>query len=355
MSSPTPGIEDQVISPPAASPRRRRFSVDDLFADGRARAVGVVDLADAKEIQLDRIEADPHQPRRTFDEGRLAELAASIAIEGVLQPIVVRYHADADMYIIVHGERRFRASKLAGRSSIPAIVREVPQERRLVQQLMENVVRDDLNAIDRAIALRSLKQQLGDAPWEQVAEAVGIRRSRLFQLLGAEKLPESIREDIRAGRLSEKQSRALQGLSPGCIEALRDAIVTDDLSSDEAMRLARGLRGRKIENDADAAAETIRELRAPAPPSEDANELGALLSAISAAASGGVGQRASLKRLADGMKLASFDNERLQSNALALTRTLARAPMAELRPGMPVFATLTALHGALDAILGGEA
>ena len=68
-------------------------------------------------------------------------------------------------------------------------MREVPQDRRLVQQLMENIVRDDLNAVDRAAALRTLKTQLGDAPWEAVAEMVGIRRSRLFQLIGTEKLP----------------------------------------------------------------------------------------------------------------------------------------------------------------------
>jgi ParB family chromosome partitioning protein len=76
---------------------------------------------------------------------------------------------------------------------------------------MENILREDLNALDRAAALRRLKQQLGDVPWEQVAEAVGIKRSRLFQLLATEKLPEPVQEAIRAGRLSEKQTRPLQG------------------------------------------------------------------------------------------------------------------------------------------------
>ncbi|MEA2583361.1 MAG: ParB family transcriptional regulator, chromosome partitioning protein, partial [Thermomicrobiales bacterium] len=175
----------------AAGGRKRRFTVDALFADHRPQAVGVEDLPTAKEIRLDRIEADPDQPRRTFDAARLAELAASIGIEGVLQPIVVRYDEARDVYVIVHGERRWRASRQAGLATIPALVRDVPEERRLIQQLMENVVREDLNAVDRAAALRSLKSQLGDAPWEQVAEAVGIRRSRLFQLLGTEKLPKS--------------------------------------------------------------------------------------------------------------------------------------------------------------------
>lgn len=354
MSSFSPTTEDTVIAPPAASPRRRRFSVDDLFADNRPRAVGVTDLTDAKEIQLDRITADPDQPRRTFDEAKLAELTASIQIEGVLQPIVVRYNIDADIYVIVHGERRFRASKAAGRASIPAIVREVPEERRLVQQLMENIVRDDLNAIDRATALRSLKHQLGDAPWEQVAEAVGIRRSRLFQLLGTEKLPGSIQDDIRAGRLSEKQSRALQGLAPGCLDALRDAMIDDDLSADEAMKIARELRSQKIGDDRDAAAAMIASWRSPAPSLQPSDELGTLLASISAAASGGSSERAALRRQADGLGLPGFDADALHAQTLALARNLARAPLAELRPGSPVFSSLVALYGALDAMLAGE-
>ena len=168
---------------------RRRFTVDALFTDGRPQAVGVTDLPTAKEIRLDRIVPDPAQPRHTFDPIRLEELATSITLEGVLQPIVVRYDEADDIYVIVHGERRWRASREAGQKTIPAIVREVDEEHRLIQQLMENVVREDLNAVDRAQALRALKLQMDDAPWENVAAAVGIRRSRLFQLLGTEKLP----------------------------------------------------------------------------------------------------------------------------------------------------------------------
>ena len=221
---------------------RRRFTVDALFTDHRPQAVGVEDLPTAKEIRLERIEADPEQPRRTFDPDRLEELTASIRREGILQPIAVRYDADRDVYVVVHGERRLRAAREAGLAVIPAIVRDVPHDRRLVQQLMENIVRDDLNAVDRAAALRTLKTQLGDAPWEAVAEMVGIRRSRLFQLIGTEKLPDRVRDDIRGGRLSEKQSRALQGLPAAHQEALHDAIIRYELSAEEAMRTARALK-----------------------------------------------------------------------------------------------------------------
>ncbi|HEX3722308.1 MAG TPA: ParB/RepB/Spo0J family partition protein [Nitrolancea sp.] len=228
--------------PNSKTARRRRFTVDALFADTTPRASGVVDLPNAKEIQLARIVADPDQPRHTFDDERLAELSESIRLEGVLQPIAVRYEAGSDQYIILHGERRWRAARLAGLDSIPAIVREVPEERRLIQQLMENVVREDLNAIDRAAALRALKIQMNDAPWEQVAEAVGIRRSRLFQLLGTEKLPENVQDELRSGRLSEKQTRVLQGLPDVAQRALARMILDDGLPQPTAQRLARAVR-----------------------------------------------------------------------------------------------------------------
>ena len=100
-----------------AAKGRRRFTVDALFTDHRPQAVGVEDLPTAKEIRLERIEADPEQPRRTFDPERLGELTASVRREGVLQPIAVRYDADRDVYVVVHGERRLRAARQAGLSS----------------------------------------------------------------------------------------------------------------------------------------------------------------------------------------------------------------------------------------------
>jgi ParB family transcriptional regulator, chromosome partitioning protein len=220
---------------------RRKFTVDSLFQDTSPRAAGVRDLIDAKEIEIGRIEPDPDQPRQTFDEDALEELAASIRQEGVLQPIAVRYDESGDRYIIVHGERRWRASRIAGLSSIPAIVRDVPEERRLIHQLMENVVREDLNAVDRAAALRLLKRQMDDAPWERVAEAVGIRRSRLFQLLSTEKLVDSVQDRIRSGELSEKQTRSLQGLAPQAQETLA-SLLMEGLSEKEAQSISRQLR-----------------------------------------------------------------------------------------------------------------
>ena len=268
LQDPAPSLRqihgDQATTGSQPLRRRRRFTVDALFADTSPRAVGTRELATAKEIRLDRIEPDPDQPRRSFDEERLEELAASIRLEGVLQPIAVRYDAERDRYVIIHGERRWRAAQLAGLESIPAIVREVGDEQRLIQQLMENILREDLNALDRAAALRRLKRQMGDAPWEQVAEAVGIKRSRLFQLLSTEKLPEPVQAEIRAGRLSEKQSRPLHGLPERAQAALAELIVEDGLEQREIERLARALRANPAlaQEDDGALREQLRRMRA---------------------------------------------------------------------------------------------
>ena len=334
---------------------RRRFTVDALFTDHRPQAVGVEDLPTAKEIRLERIEADPDQPRRTFDPDRLEELAASIRREGVLQPIAVRYDVERDVYVVIHGERRLRAAREAGLPAIPAIVRDVPHDRRLVQQLMENIVRDDLNAVDRAAALRALKTQLGDAPWESVAEMVGIRRSRLFQLLGTEKLSNAVRDDIRGGRLSEKQSRALQGLLPGHQEALRQAIVGYELSTEEATRIARVLKRSDVDDDPSAATAFIDALRsgnADGPGEGDAlSQAAGLFAAIEAAA---VGERGSMEALAAAAKTAkapAFDGDSLRAEVLVLARILARTPADELVPGGAAYMPLSMLRGALNALL----
>lgn len=350
MSSPAPAPGES-----RTRSNKRRFTVDALFTDHRPQAVGVEDLIAAKEIRLDRIEADPDQPRRTFDPERLAELTASIQREGILQPIAVSYHAERDVYIVIHGERRFRAAQAAGLITIPAIVRDVPVERRLLQQLMENIVRDDLNAVDRAAALRTLKQQLNDAPWDDVAEMVGIRRSRLFQLLGTEKLPVSVQEDIRSGRLSEKQSRALQGLPTVQQEALRDAMLARDLTAEQAMSVSRALKGADLQDDRAATEQFIasacNDLKPSPAPADPLSQIAELLAAIEAVAAGERGAQQVLASAATSAKARPFDGDRMRGEVLILARTLARTPSAELVPGGAAYMPLTMLRAALNALL----
>jgi ParB family transcriptional regulator, chromosome partitioning protein len=329
---------------------RRRFTVDALFTDTRPQATGVTDLANAKEIELRRIEPDPDQPRTTFDQERLEELAASIRAEGVLQPIVVRYDEPRDTYVIVHGERRWRASKLAEQTSIPALVRDVPEERRLLQQLMENVVRDDLNAIDRAVALRALRDRLGDVSWEQVAEAVGIKRSRLFQLLGTEKLPAQAQEDIQTGRLSEKQSRALQGLSPARQDALRELIVETSMSAATAGRLARAFKTYPIQDEDDPATviealHRLYDLVDPGTPEALQSQTHAVFSAIRAGESGSI---------ATLLAAPKFDPNRMTREISTLARTLSRVDARALSSSPETKETLESLRDALDSLLDQE-
>ncbi|CAA9567489.1 MAG: Chromosome (plasmid) partitioning protein ParB [uncultured Thermomicrobiales bacterium] len=340
----------------SASRGRRRFTVDSLFSDTRAQAAGVADLPDARIIDLDRIEGDPLQPRRTFDPDRLDELAASIAAEGVLQPIVVRFDAERNRYIVVHGERRVRAARIAGLGAIPALIRDVPEDHRLVQQLMENVVRDDLNAVDRAAALRALRGQLGDPPWEVVAARVGIKRSRLFQLLGTEKLSEGTREDIQGGRLSEKQSRALQGLPPAKQDALRELIVRESLSSPEASRLARVYRDYPVSppHDREAAARALATLRGLAvanDPDSARRQTRALLHAVRAAAGGDTSGQAQLRQLKSLLAIPAFSQDRFARETSAAARSLAALVERSTSMTPEVRASLVDLRNTIDALL----
>lgn len=330
-----------------AKPRRsRRFSVDDLFTDTRPQASGVRDLADAREIDLNRIEPDPDQPRRTFDEDRLEELADSIRAEGVLQPIAVRYDAERDIYIVLHGERRWRASHRAGVKTIPALIRDVPEERRLLQQLMENVVREDLNAVDRAAALRALKQQMGDVGWDRVAEAVGIKRSRLFQLLGTEKLPDEAQDDIRTGKLSEKQSRALQGLGAAHQEALRALIVDQNISAQLATRIARALKQEADESASHSTAEAevkrLYELIEPGDTDAILAQTETLLAAVQQ------GQGSDLAKL---LGISRFDEQRVAREIGALARSLTRTDSTQLQMSESTKASLLQLRAALNTLL----
>lgn len=333
---------------------RRKFTVDALFSDTRPQAVGVEDLAEAKEIALDRIVPDPDQPRRSFDEERLEELVASIASEGVLQPIVVRYDGEIDRYIIVHGERRYRASGRAHRKTIPALVRDVPESRRLIQQLMENIVRDDLNAVDRARALRVLKDQMHDAPWEDVAAEVGIRRSRLFQLLDTSKLPDATQDHIRSGVLSEKQSRALQGLPPAYQETLSDAIVNRAIPVQLATRISRAIRNSSRQaTNAGAARAHIDELLDVAISTDDdarSAQVDKLLATLSHALANSEVDRAELDEVATILGAPQFSRGTVTKAVGNLAQALSRADDDAIDHDPELAGRLKALAGIIDQL-----
>ena len=354
----TPAQRPAAEQPQRPGRARRKFTVDALFTDTRPQAVGVQDLTEAKTIALDRIEPDPDQPRRSFDEARLDELTDSIRKEGVLQPIVVRYDGERDRYVIIHGERRFRASRQAGLEAIPALVRDVPEHRRLIQQLMENIVRDDLHAVDRARALRLLKEQMDDAPWEDVAAEVGIRRSRLFQLLDTGKLPEPAQEHIRAGTLSEKQSRALQGLPEVYQKALGDAIVERAIPSQVATRIGRALRqsGRLVTTDEGARDHVAELLDLAIVAGEDARaaQTDRLLESLGKVAAGDDAGREALAEIAALLGTPKYTPARVTKSVGELAQALSHADRSDLDADPSLRDRLRALAAVLDRLTGSQ-
>ena len=163
------------------------------------------------EIAIDRIARNPHQPRNHFDDAATNELAASIALHGVIQPIVVRAAADGG-YELIAGERRLRAARIAGLSHIPAVVRESAGGELLELALVENVQRQDLNAIEEATAYRELIDRFG-LSHEEVARKVGKSRVAISNALRLLDLAEETRAAIADGRITEGHGRALAALT----------------------------------------------------------------------------------------------------------------------------------------------
>ena len=184
--------------------------------------------AEVLSLPLDKIHRSPHQPRQDFDEAALAELAASIRANGVLQPIIVRPGAMG--YEIVAGERRARAARIAGLTAVPAIVRRYSDEDTLVLSLVENIQRADLNAIDRALAYRRLVSHL-KVTQDEVARRLGLDPSSVSNLIRLLELPSEVQDLVRGGALTMGHARALLGLSDD-IDRLRIAerVVREELS-----------------------------------------------------------------------------------------------------------------------------
>lgn len=203
---------------------------------------GVSSLSMAKEIQLDRIKPDPTQPRTDFDPERLEELAASIREQGVLSPIAVQYIRDEDYFMIIHGERRWRAAMMAELERIPAIIKTVDKGQRLIQQLIENIQREDLNPVDRGEALKRLRKELELTSWKAVGEKIGVSRRRVHQLLVTTEYPHEIQQDLRAGILSEKEARVYTGLPTHHQVALHQARKEKHLSDDQVKEIAQALK-----------------------------------------------------------------------------------------------------------------
>lgn len=164
----------------------------------------------ASVMSVEEVHPNPHQPRRDFDEASLHELADSIRAQGIIQPLVVRPSTDG--YELIAGERRWRAAQIAGLTEVPVVIRHASDSEMLQLALVENIQREDLSAIERALAYRRLVDEFG-VTQEELAHATGRSRSSITNTMRLLKLPPEIQERIRSGSLTEGHGRALLQLA----------------------------------------------------------------------------------------------------------------------------------------------
>lgn len=195
-------------------------------------------LIDAlQELPLEWIQRGVYQPRRDINPETLEELASSIRIHGIMQPIVVRT-VGIDRYEIIAGERRWRAAQLAELDSIPALIKEVPDEAAIAMALIENIQREDLNAVEEAFALQRLQQEF-ELTQQQVANAVGKSRSAIANLLRLLQLSEPVRLMLERGDLEMGHARCLLALDENQQLFLAREVVAKGLSVRQTEELAR--------------------------------------------------------------------------------------------------------------------
>jgi len=192
-----------------------------------------------KRLPVDLIQRGKYQPRREMDPESLQELADSIKAQGVMQPIVVRQVSDRK-YEIIAGERRWRATQMAGLDTIPAVVREVPDEAAIAMALIENIQREDLNPVEEAIALQRLQQEF-ELTQQEVAAAVGKSRSTIANLLRLMTLQEDVRVLLERGDLEMGHARALLGLSGADQSQAARTVVGKGMSVRQTESLVRNL------------------------------------------------------------------------------------------------------------------
>lgn len=231
---PADSIETQV------APVIEKIIAPNVSRETKSSDITVVDVAIAD------ITPQENQPRKSFDDESLNELAESIKSQGILQPLLVEEYAPGK-YSIIAGERRYRAAKIAGLEKVPAIVRSFSELQRIEVALIENIQRENLNAIDEATAYSYLIQKSGMTQ-DEVATKVGKKRSTITNSLRLLSLPDSMKDDVISGVLTPGHARAILSLvNPSDRTILRDKIVEKELSVREAEREAEALNeGKKL-------------------------------------------------------------------------------------------------------------
>lgn len=215
------------------------FSIEDInYGNLEEKIMETVHEEEIQELPLNELRVNPYQPRKTFNEESLNELAESIKEHGVFQPIIVKKSIKG--YEIVAGERRFRASKLVGKETIPAIVRNFTDEEMMEIAVLENLQRENLNAVDEANAYKTLMENL-HLTQDQVSKRVNKSRSHITNLLGILSLPEDVLTLVKENKLSMGHARCLSKLSDiEKINELTKKVLEENLSVRELEALSSG-------------------------------------------------------------------------------------------------------------------
>ena len=231
-------------------PKRLGRGLEALLGPKVADAPLEAETGTPHQLRLDQMVAGIYQPRTRMDEGALYELAESIKAQGIMQPILVRQLTEGDnagKYEIIAGERRFRASRLAGLESVPVLVRDVPNEAAAAMALIENIQREDLNPLEEAQGLQRLVKEFG-LTHEAAAQAVGRSRSAASNLLRLLNLADPVQSMLMAGDLDMGHARALLALDKAQQITAANQIAAKKLSVRETEVLVK-----KLGNDANPA------------------------------------------------------------------------------------------------------
>ena len=186
------------------------FNIEDINYDKmEEKIMETADEEEIREIPINKLRVNPYQPRKTFNQESLQELAESIKEHGVIQPIIVK--KSIKDYEIVAGERRYRASRLAGKETIPAIVKNFTDEQMMEIAVLENLQRENLNSIEEALAYETLMKNL-NLTQEQLSKRVGKSRSYITNILGLLTLPEEVKELVKQEKITTSHARTLSKL-----------------------------------------------------------------------------------------------------------------------------------------------
>jgi ParB family chromosome partitioning protein len=210
-------------------------------------------MAAAGEISVDQISPNPKQPRRHFDEEALSELADSVRVLGVIQPVTVKHEPDG-RYTIISGERRWRAARMAGLETVPVYVREVDDQALHEMALVENIQRQDLNAMEVAFSLQRLMDEC-DLTQDALADRVGKKRPTIANYLRLLRLPDQVQLAVKEGLISMGHAKAIASAPEEAGLALLKKVVKKGLSVRQTEELASAAQAPKTANEASAAQE----------------------------------------------------------------------------------------------------